>query len=135
MQHSSKLPAIFSVLLLVAAVPVTVFLVQQQQVLENHAAEQKAIHTQSVAPEIEISAPTNGARIHDGDSINVAIVNDVQVAGVEFYVNNQQVATKTAPPFIQPIAVSSLPSGNIKITVRAYDASGNVSSKSITVVK
>jgi len=75
-------------------------------------------------PTVTVSPPANG-------TLSVQASDDVGVAKVELWANGTLVATDYAAPY--SFSLAGLPSGNVSLVVKAYDAAGNVSIAALTV--
>ena len=100
----------------------------------NSAGMESAFSNVVVVPEmsppvVTIAAPVmaNGAI-----TIDVSATDNVGVAKVEFYINGKLVNTAATAPYKHSMALAALPSGDCDITVKAYDAAGNVGTASRT---
>ena len=92
----------------------------------------------TTAPVVTISSPTNGARPDRGKFKVLASATDVVgVTRMEVYVDDSIRATVIGSTVAYDWAVKSrkIPNGEHTITVKAYDAAGNVGTASVTVVK
>ncbi len=80
-----------------------------------------------VAPTCNITSPAGGATVYQGAqlTVNVAAIDDVAVASVDFLVNGQVVFTSTTSPyqytFTVPVGINSLTLG-----AKAHDLGNNV---------
>jgi len=88
-------------------------------------------------PTVAITSPANNSTVSDTVSVNVSAADNVGVTKVEYYVNNVLLGTDTATPYSFSWDTSSAAPGVYTLTVKAYDAAGNVSqsSSSVTVAK
>jgi len=79
------------------------------------------------APTVAISAPTNGANVSVGSTVNIAAnVSDATgVTKVLFYVNNALTCTDTASPFSCAWKVPTATGKSYALSAKAYDAAGN----------
>jgi hypothetical protein len=92
----------------------------------------------TTAPAVTISSPTNGARPQRGKfQVRASATDVVGVTRMEVYIDNSIRATVIGSTVSYDWAVKSkkIPNGEHTITVKAYDAAGNVGSSSVTVVK
>ena len=84
--------------------------------------------TRDIPPVVKISNPqTNTQVIEDATlSIQVTASDDVAVAGVDLYINDQIEATDTSPPykFVYDVPVGS---STLKVSAEAIDYAGNIS--------
>jgi thermitase len=88
------------------------------------AATPPAADTQ--APTVQIAAPLGSATVSGLVAVNVNAADNVGVTKAELRVNGTLVATDTAAPFAFSWDSSLLANGIAALTVKAYDAAGNV---------
>jgi len=86
-------------------------------------------------PTVVVTAPENATSVTGTVLIRVSAIDNVGVAKVEFYINDQLLATETAAPYVYSWDTSALAPGVYSLTAKAYDAAGNVSLSSSSVVK
>lgn len=92
----------------------------------------------TTAPSVKISSPMNGARPERGKfKVSASATDDVGVTRMEVYVDNSIRATVIGSTVTYDWATKSkkIPNGEHTITVKAYDAAGNVGTSSVTVIK
>jgi len=84
-------------------------------------------------PTLSIQSPTSGITV--GLTLTVSVqANDISnISRVEFYLHNVLVHTTYTAPFQWAWDTTKYPNGEYTITVKAYDAIGNVKSRDITV--
>ncbi len=89
----------------------------------------------SIPPTVAITSPQNNTTIKPNSSLNItaAASDDVGVAKVEFYINNVLKATDTAAPYSYTWKVPGAKNTQYTLTVKAYDATGNVATNSVVV--
>ena len=75
-------------------------------------------------PVVTVSPPVNG-------TLAVQATDDVGVSRVELWANGTLVATDYAAPYT--FSLAGLPTGNVSIVVKAYDAAGNVAQAGVSV--
>ena len=85
-------------------------------------------------PAIAITAPANGDVVSGLVAIPALASDDVGVARVEYRVDGQLVFTDTAAPYTATWDASSATAGSHTILVAAYDAAGNSTSSSVSVM-
>jgi hypothetical protein len=87
-------------------------------------------------PIVDITSPADSVNVSGIALINVTASDNVGVAKVEFYVNNELKVTETGAPYFYSWDTTSVASGAYTLMAKAYDAAGNVSqaSRSVTVV-
>jgi hypothetical protein len=86
-------------------------------------------------PTVAITSPENATSVSGTVSISVDAIDNAGVTRVDFYINNQQVGTASAAPYVHLWDTSALPPGVYTVAVQAYDAAGNVSQSSAAVIK
>jgi len=91
---------------------------------------------EQVPPTVAITSPTNSSTVSGAVSVNVSAADNVGVTRTEYYVNNVLLGTEITTPYSFSWNTSSAAPGINALTVRAYDAAGNVnqSTNSVTVV-
>lgn len=82
-------------------------------------------------PAVSINSPASGATVSGTIAVDVSASDSSGIAKVELYVGDKLVATKTAAPYSLHIYTRSLADGNHTVTAKAYDATGNTSTKAI----
>ena len=89
----------------------------------------------AVAPTVRITAPASGASVKDTVAVTATATDNIAVTKVEVLVDNAVKSTLTAAPYTYQLNTASLSNGSHTVSVKAYDAAGNVSavSTSITV--
>ncbi|MFO1413078.1 MAG: S8 family serine peptidase [Burkholderiales bacterium] len=87
----------------------------------------------TVAPTVAIGSPANAARVTGVVNVDASASDNVGVARVELYVNNVKVATDTVAPYAFSWDSSALAGTTASLTVKAYDAAGNVANAGISV--
>ncbi len=86
-------------------------------------------------PSVTITSPSNGSSVFRNFTYTVRAnaSDNVGVAKVEFYINNVLRSTDTTSPYTSSWRVPNVRNATYTITAKAYDASGNKSSASVTV--
>ncbi len=93
---------------------------------------------EQLPPTVAISSPADTINVNGTVFVNVNASDNVGVSKVEYYVNNQLVATNVAVPYVYSWDTTPLAPGAYTLMAKAYDAAGNVgqsSTVSVTVVK
>jgi chitodextrinase len=85
-----------------------------------------AVAPDSTAPVASIAAPADGAAVKGTVSVTATATDNKAVTKVEFYVNNVLKTTLTAAPYTYAWNTSTQGNGTYALTVKAYDATGNV---------
>jgi len=88
----------------------------------------------SSAPAVSITAPTSGATVSGTPTVAVTATDNLGVSKVELYVNGTLKATDSAAPYSFGWATTSLTNGNHTLSVKAYDAVGNIGQSSLVTV-
>lgn len=86
------------------------------------------------APTVSITAPGNGAAVSGTISVSATANDNTAVSKVDFYVDSQLIASDTSAPYVSDWDSKSLANGAHSITVKAYDAAGNMGSSAINIV-
>jgi chitinase len=87
----------------------------------------------SNAPAVSIDSPVSGATVGGTVAIMASASDNAGVTKVAFYVNGSLKTTDKKAPYTYNWSTKSLKNGNYTIMVKAYDASGHVTSTSIPV--
>lgn len=85
------------------------------------------------APTVQITNPGNGSQINQSIVIEANATDAAGVAKLEFYIDGQRVATKTASPYTFNWNTASVTDGQHTIKVVATDIAGRSSEQSATV--
>jgi len=88
---------------------------------------------EQVQPTVGITSPLNAANVSGTVTVSVSASDNIGVTKVEFYVNGVLKATDTATPYTYSWNTSTLAAGAYTLSVKAYDAAGNVGQASSTV--
>lgn len=87
------------------------------------------------APNVSITSPVNGAIVTGSITVNASASDNRGVTKVEFYSGDTLRCTDTVSPYSCRLDTRSLPEGSNAITVKAYDAAGNVGEPSpVTII-
>jgi hypothetical protein len=88
----------------------------------------------TTAPVASLTAPAAGSTVTGTVAVSASASDNVAVSKVEFYVNGVLQATDTASPYTFSWNTAALANGSYPLSIKAYDAAGNVgSSASVTV--
>lgn len=85
------------------------------------------------SPTVNISSPTAGATVKGIVTVGVGATDNIGVTRVELYAGSTLVASDTASPFSFSWNTASRPDGATSLVAKAYDAKGNVGSKTVSV--
>ena len=88
----------------------------------------------TVPPDVEITAPSDGAYLRGEVQVNASATDDRGVERVEFYINDTLVHTDYDAPYTYEWDTTAWADGSYVVNATAYDTSGNANSTSITVV-
>jgi hypothetical protein len=81
-------------------------------------------------PAVSITSPTTGANSWLTQSVTASATDAIGVTKVEFYVDGLLKATDTATPYTYSLDTTTLSNANHTLTVKGYDAAGNVGTSS-----
>jgi hypothetical protein len=81
-------------------------------------------------PSVNIIAPTTGGIVTGTGSLSASASDNVAVAKVEFLANGKLVATATSSPFTTTWNSSQASNGQVQLTAKAYDSTGNSAASS-----
>ncbi len=87
----------------------------------------------TTAPVATLTNPVAGATVSGTLNVAATATDDTAVSKVEFYVNGNVVATSTAAPYTYAWDTTKAANGSNSVTVKAYDAAGNVGSDAAQV--
>lgn len=88
----------------------------------------------TTAPTVAISSPGNGATVSGSVPVSITASDNVGVARVDLYVNNQLVGSDTTSPYSVTWDSTATANGSYTLQAKAYDAAGNVgTSGSVTI--
>lgn len=96
------------------------------------AAAKAAATGDTQAPTVSISSPTGGT-VKGIITVDVNANDNVGVTRVELYAGSTLVASDTASPYSFSWNTASRPDGATSLVAKAYDAKGNVGSKTVGV--
>jgi subtilisin family serine protease len=88
------------------------------------------------APSVAITAPANNAQVSKNSNLTISATasDDIGVTKVEFYVNGALQCTDTTAAYSCTYKIGPKAGTSYTILVKAYDAAGNVSNTTVTVV-
>jgi len=95
------------------------------------ATTQQAADT--IAPTVTIGSPAAGSTVGGTVSVSANASDNVGVTKVEFYVNGALQATDSSAPYSFSWNTAGFANGSYTLTMKAYDAAGNVGQASSTV--
>jgi chitodextrinase len=84
-------------------------------------------------PATTITAPAENANVSGSVSVNATATDNIGVTKVEFYVNGVLKSSDTTSPYSYTWNTATVPNGSTSLTVKAYDAAGNVGSDTSAV--
>jgi subtilisin family serine protease len=88
----------------------------------------------TTAPTASITGPSPGSTVAGTITVNAVASDNVGVSRVELYANGAFSGSDFSAPYSFALDTRTLPNGSVALTVRAYDAAGNVgTSPAITV--
>lgn len=93
------------------------------------------INPDVVPPSVNITNPVNGSTIRKNSIVNITAeaFDNVAVARVEFYINDNLLCLDAAAPYSCSWNVPKRPRVKYTITAKAFDTSGNTASSSVSV--
>jgi hypothetical protein len=89
----------------------------------------------AMAPKVTITAPADGSKIKNNVTITANATDDIGVTKMEIYIDGYLKATSTSGSISTTWNTRKASRGTHFITVKAYDAVGNVGTSSVTVTK
>lgn len=110
---------------------------------ENGQASADAIRLRAVGataddtqpPDLAIVSPRDGDQVGDDVIVRAEASDDVAIVRVEFLVDGARIAHDLAAPYTARLDLGRVTGADVVLTVQAYDASGNVTRRSITVTR
>jgi subtilisin family serine protease len=88
------------------------------------------------APTVQISSPSNGAKVTSNVSVKVNTADNIAVTKVELYVDGLLQGMSTSAPFTTKWNTTKAAKGPHTLSCKAYDSAGNIGlSQSISVSK
>lgn len=87
----------------------------------------------TATPTVSLNTPAADAVVSGTAKVTASANDNVGVAKVEFYVNSALRSTDTSTPYEYNWDTTIVPNGQQLLTVKAYDATGNVASDSVRV--
>jgi hypothetical protein len=90
--------------------------------------------TELTPPDVAIISPENATSVSGIVSISVNATDNVGVTRVEFYINDQPLASVTAPPYEYLWDTTIQAPGVYTLRAQAYDAAGNAGQSSALVI-
>jgi chitodextrinase len=84
-------------------------------------------------PVTNITAPANGSTVNGTVSITATATDNIGVSKVEFYIDNTLKTTVLAAPFSYSWNTAGLTNGTHTISLKAYDAAGNMGAATSSV--
>jgi len=88
----------------------------------------------SQPPTVQLTAPAEGGTVSGNVQVAASASDNTGVTKVEFFVNSTLVKTSTAAPHNYQWDTTASPNGTYLVAAKAYDAAGNVSSDSYSVL-
>lgn len=92
------------------------------------------VSTDTQAPGVGITSPTGGAVVTGVVPVDLTYTDDVGVTRVELYVDGNRVIADDASPYAFAWDSNGVPDGAHTLSVRAYDAAGNVGASALVSV-
>jgi hypothetical protein len=85
-------------------------------------------------PSVHITAPSDGATVQAGSSFEIVVEasDDVQVTGVELFINGNSVGIQASPPYAWP--AQGIPEGSHELYAIAGDPSGNEAESAVVTL-
>lgn len=85
------------------------------------------------APSVTIDSPAPGASLSETVSVSTTAIDNNGISRVELYVGDNLVETRASAPYDFNLATRVFTDGSYILTVKAYDASGNVGTAEVGV--
>jgi len=89
----------------------------------------------TIAPRVTFISPMMSQKIKANEQVSINASDNAAVTRVEFYVDNQLVASWTRGPYSMKWSTGKLARGVHTLMCKAYDAAGNSGTSSISVTK
>lgn len=84
-------------------------------------------------PTVSLTAPAENSSLTGTVTVGATATDDVAINRVEFYANSKLIGTATRSPYNISWDTTTVQNGQSTLTVKAYDAAGNVSSDAYIV--
>lgn len=99
----------------------------------SNPASTVTVNVDNALPVPTITSPTNG-QVINGTAFNITATatDNVAVTKVEFVVDATTPVADTTSPYILPLNTTTLTNAAHQLTVRAYDAAGNIGTQTIS---
>lgn len=97
------------------------------------SAAKNSVSTDTTPPSVSISTPANGSTVAGTIQVQGLATDNVGVVKVELWVDSQLLSTCSLGNFSCSWNTTALANGSHTVTVKAYDAAGNVGSATVTV--
>ncbi len=91
--------------------------------------------TDTVPPTVNLTSPPTGATVTSAVVLSAAAADNVGVTKVEFFANGNSLGTDAAAPYEVTWDTSSVSPGSYALSVKAWDAAGNVALDNDTQVQ
>jgi len=88
----------------------------------------------TIPPEIKIASPSDGVELGETIDINIDVTDNVELEKVMLYIDGKKVKEYTSGPYKYSWDSSKATEGIHTITAEAVDKSGNVGTKSVTLI-
>ncbi|MGH9722028.1 MAG: S8 family serine peptidase [Bryobacteraceae bacterium] len=96
-------------------------------------AAQNSLASDLTAPAVVISTPVSGASVSGPIPVQGSASDNAGVTRIELHIDGQFSSSTTVSPFSFPWDSRSVANGSHTLTVKAFDAAGNVGSSAVTV--
>lgn len=108
----------------------------QAGISDFHNSHCSAAPTDSSAPQVSLTAPSNNSTVSNPTTISASASDDVGVTKVEFYADNALLGSSTTAPYTYSWNTTAITNGTHTLYAKAYDASGkSANSTTVTVTK
>lgn len=102
---------------------------------EKAPTEYDDIHTEENKPKVIILSPADNDLVSNKLSIKPKIESGFPIKEVDFYINNNLTLSSFHYPYETSIDLTDVESGNVALSVRAYDKYDNVGETALSLIK
>jgi subtilisin family serine protease len=89
----------------------------------------------TIAPQVNFVSPTNGGTVKGNETVLISATDNIAVTRVDFYIDNKVETSLSRAPYSVRWNTNKAARGSHTLTCVAFDAAGNSTSTSISVIK
>ncbi len=103
-------------------------------VVRTTAQALQGVSSDTTTPIVSLTAPADGATVSGTVSLTATATDNVGVSKVEFYRGGTLIGTTASSPYNATWDTTAVPNGSYTVSAEAYDAAGNATTSSRTIV-